>query len=338
MRKRKTNQLDSPFSLSSNAWDRMTDQLGQDTLLSSIYTLRNSLLTSFPSPSTPHPLHPLSCIPPSQLPFLRTQLAQTLSTLRTATQQFSSLLPSTPTSTSATPLDKLLSLSTQSSSSQSTLLNLTSTPTTLFPSLLNRPSRRRRRYPTLHPHELSLLPHSILPVLERVAKDLGLVCFRDDDDDQGMEQRRDKVTLSLGGKVMVVDFELERIPSKGDEGFREVVRKVKVAYVFKGEQEFNLRAGNKLEQLFKSDSPNSDEEIETEELMEERWSRVEAILRELRELDRRMEREETDWFTKLDQLETTLEKEFNPLDDSYVSSIYSLSYTTILTKICALSV
>jgi len=132
---------------------------------------------------------------------------------------------------------------------------------------------------------------------------------------------------------MVVDFELERIHFEGDEGFRarEIVRKVKVAYVFKGEQEFNLRAGNKVEQLFRSDSPNSDEEIETEELMEERWSRVETILRELRELDRRMEREESrDWFTKLDQLDQTLEKEFNPLDDSYVLSIYSLSYTTIL--------
>ncbi|GAA5826530.1 hypothetical protein JCM5353_003041 [Sporobolomyces roseus] len=295
----------------------MTDQLGQDTLLSSIYTLRNSLLTSFPSPSSPHSLHPLSSIPPSQLPFLRTQLAQTLSTLRTATQQFSSLLPS---SSSAAPLDKLLSLSTQSSSSQSTLLNLTSTCTTLFPSLLNQPSRRRRRYPTLHPHELSLLPLSILPVLERVAKDLGLVCFRDDD--ESTEQPRDKVTLSLGGKVMVVDFELERIPSKGDEGVREVVRKVKVAYVFKGEQEFNLRAGNKLEQLFNSDSPKSEEEIETVEAEEERWSRVETILRELREVDRRMEREESrDWFTKLDQLDQTLEKGFNPLDDSSSSNL-----------------
>lgn len=134
-------------------------------------------------------------------------------------------------------------------------------------------------------------------MLERVAKDLGLVCFRDD---EASISEQETVTLSLGGKVMVVDFEVHR-----SEGKEEVVRKVKVAYVFKGEQEFNDRAARKLQELF---SHEGEGEGEAEE--EEKWSGVKEVLRELGELDKRTEREEKDAFEALDELCEKTEKEF----------------------------
>jgi len=97
---------------------------------------------------------------------------------------------------------------------------------------------------------------------------------------------------------MVVDFEVHR-----SEGQKEVVKKVKVAYVFKGEQEFNDRAARKLQELFSHEG-------EGEEAEEEKWSGVKEVLRELGELDKRTEREEKDAFEALDELCEKTEKEF----------------------------
>ena len=97
---------------------------------------------------------------------------------------------------------------------------------------------------------------------------------------------------------MVVDFEVHR-----SEGQKEVVKKVKVAYVFKGEQEFNDRAARKLQELFSNEG-------EGEEAEEEKWSGVKEVLRELDELDKRTEREEKDRFEALDKLCKKTEKEF----------------------------
>ncbi|GAA5913869.1 uncharacterized protein JCM6883_004020 [Sporobolomyces salmoneus] len=285
------------------------------SLLAHASALRSHLLTTFPPSSSPHLL---STLPPSELAHLRSHLSSTISTLRTSLSSFESLLPAPSLEESATEprrleLDKYLSLLSQSSSTEALLLSLsdsTSTPVSH--------STSQRRYPILHPEELSKSSHLVLPILERIAKDLGLVCFRDDEEEDaeagGKREEERVVTSSLGGKVMVVDFKVHRQSIEKGE-MKEVVEGVKVAYVWKGEQIFDERGGKILSDLF-SASRNDKGERDDRQEKEEIWSNVGRVLKELHELDERTEKEEMDWFAKLNQLVERVETEFPQIDRS----------------------
>jgi len=157
--------------------------------------------------------------------------------------------------------------------------------------------------------------------LERIARDLGLVSFRDDDDGEGDASKKQKtgeqreeevVTISLGGKVMVVDFKIHRQTSKRRESVER--EGIKVAYVWKGEQYFDEKSAKHLSQLFENydnnDVPVGGGGNELVEKKEELWSNVGNILRELHELDERTEKEEQDYFARLNKLVDSVENEF----------------------------
>ncbi|GAA5880974.1 hypothetical protein JCM16303_004622 [Sporobolomyces ruberrimus] len=254
--------------------------------------------------------HPLSSPSPSTFDHLRTHTTTTLSNLRSALASLHGLLPlpnggvTLPRSTpSRLELDKFLSLLSQSATTESLLLSLAqSTPSH---------PRTPAKYPILHPGELETRD-AVLPILERIAKDLGLVCFRDDEGDDPGQEPRGLVTLSLGGKVMVVDFEVARTHG------HESVDKVKVAYVWKGEQYFDEKSAKRLTQAFSVARTSGPIGALAHGEREEMWSNVARVLKELYDLDYRTSREELNYFGKLSRLVERVEEEF-PLAESSLS-------------------
>ncbi|GAA5901554.1 hypothetical protein JCM5296_006810 [Sporobolomyces johnsonii] len=303
------------------------------SLLSTAHSLRSHLVASLSpalpldvdssSQSTAH-LHPLSSIPPTSIPSLRSHLHASLDSLRTALSSFQSLLPTPPPtsldpSTPAPPLpapapapaltDKYLSLLRESALAQSALLASNSDDRLTSSRLVARRASYEHLYPVLHPAEAAT-PELVLPILERLANEVGLVCFRDDN---GAGAQQEHVTLSLGGKVMVVDLEVVRnVHSGGDERGqeareREQVSKVKVAYVFEGADLLDERAAAKLQALF--DGLQQDEEGGRET----RWKGVRQLLRELHVLDERTESEGRDCFMLVEQLQNEVEQRVKEL-------------------------
>lgn len=155
---------------------------------------------------------------------------------------------------------------------------------------------------------------SAVRLLETIAAELDLVTFRDDDeggggggdtamtDPLGADSTR-PVTLSVGGKVMVVDFSIV--------GTR--IDRVKVAYVVAGQDRQSALAANRLERLFAlvpagSSAPaaaSGDTGFgeEDEDVREQRcWKGVRRILEELNALDEESERTGRDAFEELGRL------------------------------------
>lgn len=294
------------------------------SLLATVSSLRSHLVAAFPPSASSASTHLLSAVPPPQLDHLRSHLTETVKTLRTSLNAFGSLLPDAnadgpPSSTQSSrlELDKFLSVSLQSAATESLLLSLGSTPS------LASAVPRARRYPALQPDELARASLVVLPILERIAKDLGLVCFRDDDEDESAQDGskakglREEVTLSLGGKVMVVDVKVHRRAVASTEppetGLKESVASVKVAYVFKGEQYFDEKSAKQLSQLFSKCRESDNVEAD---LSEELWSQIGQVLKELHDLDERTAREEVNYFSKLGQLVERVESQFTPISES----------------------
>ncbi|GAA5968882.1 hypothetical protein JCM21900_000201 [Sporobolomyces salmonicolor] len=294
------------------------------SLLSTAHSLRSHLVASLspalsldsPSDSPAH-LHPLSALPPSAIPALRAHLHASLDSLRTGLSAFQSLLPPPPSldpSPPAPPLptaaltDKYLTLLREAALARSALLASRSDDRLTSSRLVALRADYEHLYPVLHPAEAAT-PELVLPILERLAREVGLVCFRDD---EGAVAQQEHVTLSLGGKVMVVDFEVGRVQSGGGEGRadareKEQVSKVKVAYVFDGADSLDERAAAKLQALF--DGLRQ----ENEQGREKRWKGVRQLLRELHVLDERTESEGRDCFVLVEQLHDEVERRVKEL-------------------------
>ncbi|GAA5931029.1 hypothetical protein JCM1841_005462 [Sporobolomyces salmonicolor] len=294
------------------------------SLLSTAHSLRSHLVASLspaltldsPSDSPAH-LHPLSALPPSAIPALRAHLHASLDSLRTGLSAFQSLLPPPPSldpSPPAPPLptpaltDKYLTLLREAALARSALLASRSDDRLTSSRLVALRADYEHLYPVLHPAEAAT-PELVLPILERLAREVGLVCFRDD---EGAVAQQEHVTLSLGGKVMVVDFEVGRVQSGGGQGRvdareKEQVSKVKVAYVFDGADSLDERAAAKLQALFDG------LQQENEQGREKRWKGVRQLLRELHVLDERTESEGRDCFMLVEQLHDEVERRVKEL-------------------------
>lgn len=316
---------------------KMTDTPTVPSLLASAHSL-NSLLVSLtsppafsaspssstvaPPPSTLlHPLGPSPSLSPASLPLLKSHLSSTLSHLRASLSHFSTLaLPPTPTATETAPTetkddkarrDKYLTLLRDSAGHEATLLALRERDLTFAERLLL--ERRAagggtagaRSFAVLRPEEKAAKNgRGTLKLLERLGSDLGLAGFRDD---EGVEPPPERVTLSLGGKVMVVDIEVVRT-GREDEGER--VDKVKVAYVAEGNDLVFAQGGDALLALLALPSPAAEEEESAAEEKEQRWQSIRRVLEQLHTLDAATDRTGWDQFAALSELSTNLSASF----------------------------
>ncbi|GAA5825384.1 hypothetical protein JCM11251_006960 [Rhodosporidiobolus azoricus] len=309
-------------------------------------------LSSSPTSSVPPAalLHPLGPSSPSDVSGLRTKAQETLSHLRSSLASFSSLaLPPPPSDSSfaadPTPTDanspdkkrerdKYLTLLRDSAQHETTLLSLRSTDASYAQTLLTRrlsPSTTGSTYGGLY---AALSPveeekGEMLKPLERSGKELGLAGFRDDEGNE--DARPERVTLSLGGKVMVVDFEVVRGRDGECEGER--VEKVKVAYVPPAPEGADslvcVSAGQMLLSLL-SPSPSSprapgeEEEERKREDKHARWRAVRQVLEQLKGLDEATEKTGRDCFKTLTEDLTQAAKEAFPFADVNSTTFPSL--------------
>merc|ERR1719487_2608932 len=109
----------------------------------------------------------------------------------------------------------------------------------------NEHSRDRYRVPTPRTGKET----TTLRGLEEVAAELNLVTFRDHEDDD----EATPVTLSLGGKLMVVDVTASSARSNH-------IQRVKVAYVVNGLDKQSNLAATKLEHLFATSDDDDDDD------------------------------------------------------------------------------
>ncbi|BGP26248.1 hypothetical protein JCM10295v2_005193 [Rhodotorula toruloides] len=286
------------------------DQAGatsRQSLLDTAHSLHALLATRLASPSASPgtrsiSLHPLSAIPHTALPELRAALASTVATLRSGISQFSSLaLPQADSATGdgsrdgRARRDRYLTLLRDATGTESSLLTARKDDAVRAKRVLK---RRRREYEELWevttPRSSVAGGPTVLSVLEELAKDLELVTFRDDEGIDG--GRKDgPVTLSVGGKVMVVDFEVV--------GEMDVAR-VKVAYVADGQDLHCAVAEEKLHALLR----RSGEPKEDESVRQRCWQGVRSLLEQLKELDEATERLGQDCFMALNR---TLPEDLN---------------------------
>ncbi|GAA5999295.1 uncharacterized protein JCM10292_001736 [Rhodotorula paludigena] len=279
-----------------------------DSVLATAHSLRTLVADSFPLPPTatatpaPHP-HPLGASPPpASLPALRAALSSHLSSLRSSLATFSALaLPPSPSAsqdptaagaaTGKRETDKYLTLLRDCAQHQAALLAHRTAAAAHLAT-----HRDNDAWPVRVPSTQTR--GAVLEALEGIAKELALVAFRDDDgggeggaEGTAAEESTKPVTLSVGGKVMVVDFEV-RGPANAGEG--ATVERVKVAYVVDGADRVCDPAAQKLHALLAGPAHHPDERDE-----QERWKGVRRVLRQLGELDAETERSGRDCFTLL---------------------------------------
>ncbi|BGP33847.1 hypothetical protein JCM10296v2_005653 [Rhodotorula toruloides] len=262
--------------------------------LQTLLTSRLASSSTSPNASTAS-LHPLSAIPPTSVPELRAALASTVSTLRAGISQFSSFaLPQADSATgeetkdTKARRDRYLTLLRDAAGTESSLLASRKDDAERARRVLK---RRRRDYDDVWevttPRTSGSNGPTVLSVLESLAKELELVAFRDDDGIDG--GRKDgPVTLSVGGKVMVVDFE---VVGEMD------VAKVKVAYVVDGQDLQCSVAADRLHALLQRSQDGKANEAARQRC----WQGVKTLLEQLRELDEATERIGQDCFTPLNR-------------------------------------
>lgn len=272
----------------------------EQSLLETAHSLQTLLTTRLASSSTlpdlsAASLRRLTATSPTSVHDLRAALASTVSTLRSGVSQFSSLaLPKADsvageeTKDVKARRDRYLTLLRDAAGTESSLLAARKGDAERARRVLK---RRRRDYEDVWEVTTPRMSGSdgptVLSVLEGLAKELELVTFRDDDGIDG--GRKDgPVTLSVGGKVMVVDFE---VVGEMD------VAKVKVAYVVDGQDLQCSVAAEKLQGLLRC----SQEEKEDEAVRQRCWRGVKTLLEQLKELDEATERLGQDCFTALNR-------------------------------------
>lgn len=181
------------------------------SILTLAHTLHSSLIEAFAPPlpadsraPTTHLLHPLSAIPPSTLPRSQSQITATFAALRSSCGAFSSALLDPSSSLSSHPAprpatEKLLSLLKETASSQAVLLSHRQDAKRAADALRT----RRPPLPVLSAGLLQGTPADrTLAILDAVSTALGLSTFRDTAGDA-------LTTLSVGGKCMVVDLDVD---------------------------------------------------------------------------------------------------------------------------------
>ncbi|GAA5873494.1 hypothetical protein JCM3774_002431 [Rhodotorula dairenensis] len=279
------------------------------------------------SSDSPLPLHPLalhSTDPLNSLAQLRVDVHRQLALLRQGIAHFPLQLSSEPSTDPdpASPIrDRYLSQLKDAAASQSAVLALQHLGTTTRAESRQAAESNweRDRYRVETPRRTRQGP-TTLQLLEQIAQNLDLVTFRDHEDDVSEhEQGGDvamangiPVTLSVGGKLMVVDF---TAPSSRSNR----IDRVKVAYVVDGHDKQSPLAARKLERLFSSSAFSLDsgpdgtgedrdeDDEERDEREQTRWKGVRRLLGELKSLDNVAERTGRDAFEELEQLTSHLE-------------------------------
>lgn len=286
----------------------------EPTILTTAHQLRTSLNAVFnhrPTGSSSHLLHPLGPYDSAARPEQLAQISSTISSIRSAVTASSSLLPPPSDNPAGAPravggpTDKLLSLLKETATSETVLLNSLQSDAQKARQLLARRDEYAGAYPVLTARQLSKLPEGSargdrsLEVLEGFAASLGLVSFRDTASSTVDGLSKELHTLSLGGKVMVVDVEVE---SAG-----RVVR-VKVSYVLEVQHEME-GAARKLEQML---SGLGELSADGDEVSLERGLKgFRETLRELRRLDEMTEQTGLDCFAMHDSMLSAIQKAFS---------------------------
>ncbi|BGP56893.1 hypothetical protein JCM8202v2_004529 [Rhodotorula sphaerocarpa] len=290
-----------------------------------------------------HPLHAAVAQngdPNSSVAALRAQVQATLQTLRSGLAEFplaamDDPVDETANATSSAPnadvqqrrlaRDRYLVQLRDAAHFEAAILRLTSSTASNGPA--GKPRRRVEgaavaqddRWPVRTPGNggaggAGAAPTSTLQLLEEVAAELGLVTFRDDDAGAGggpasaidttmSAGPSAPVTLSLGGKVMVIDFSV--LPASDGSSGR--VEHVKVAYVAAGQDRQAHSFASKLEALFRYSSTRAEGEVEAArqtaaEKEQVTWKGVRRVLAQLKQLDEATEKSGRDAFQELDQL------------------------------------
>jgi hypothetical protein len=280
----------------------------EPTVLAAAHSLRSSLNASFSGAhnsttaagdKSSHLLHPLGPFDPSQRSAQLSQLQLTLSSIRSAVSAFSSILPQPsdnpagPVRAVGVPNEKHLALLKETASSEAVLLSSLEANAQKAKQLLARRDDYAHLYPVLTARQLSKLPGGVagargqrtLEVLEGIAASLGLMSFKDTSSHMVDGASKEVHTLSLGGKVMVVDVEVE-----ADSGR---ALRVKVSYVLDSQHESEGTA-RRLEIMLK-DLENLGEGAD--ELVVERGLKgFRETLRELKRLDEMTEETTLDCF------------------------------------------
>ena len=247
------------------------------SLLETAYSLQHNLVDALsPSREQLHPLALASTNPLESIAQLRQRVQQTLRQLQHGLAHFP-----------AAGGDRYLTQLKDAAASEAALLKL---------ALPRRPhadnNNDRYRVPT--PRHGGL---TALRVLEQIASELDLVTFRDHEDE---DDAAAPVTLSLGGKLVVVDVTASSAQSHH-------IERVKVAYVVRSLDKLSTLAATKLENLFAtSDEEDEEDEDVREEREQARWKGIRRILSELKDLDEMAHRTGRDAFQELEQLDANL--------------------------------
>jgi hypothetical protein len=201
------------------------------------------------------------------------------------------------------PTEKYLSLLKETASSEGVLLSSLGTDAQLAQQLLARRSAHAHLYPM---SSLELLSpgagpkgERTLAMLESVATGLGLVTFRETGTQLiggRAEGTREVHTLSLGGKVMVVDVEVD-----AEEGR---VLKVKVSYVLEAQHDA-LEVARRLEGMLKGMEMTGNGGDEEE--IEKGLKGFRETLRELARLDEITEETTVDCFAAQEAMASCLQ-------------------------------
>ncbi|ORY73823.1 hypothetical protein BCR35DRAFT_306927 [Leucosporidium creatinivorum] len=281
---------------------------GEPTVLATAHSLRSSLSASFSSANSSAPavgdksshlLHPLGPFDPSTRSAQLSQLQSTLSSIRSAVTAFSSILPPPSDNPAGAvravgdPNEKHLALLKETASSEAVLLSSLEADAQRAKQLLARRDDYAHLYPVLTARQLSKLPEGVagargqrtIEVLEGIAASLGLMSFKDTSSHIVDGASKEVHTLSLGGKVMVVDVEVE---ADGGRALR-----VKVSYVLDSQHESEGTA-RRIEAMLR-DVENLGEGAD--ELVVERGLKgFRETLRELKRLDEMTEETTVDCF------------------------------------------
>ncbi|PLW36229.1 hypothetical protein PCASD_12089 [Puccinia coronata f. sp. avenae] len=237
-------------------------------------------------------LHPLS-VNSNNINNLRTELTQSFSTITQSLSQYKQLIQqTTPQATQTTHTTQ----TTQASSiikilRQSTLhLNSLIQSESFIEQLNHLTAKQKKRStyqdPSLIIEKLTEKYQSTIPLIEALAKEVGLEYFRDSEDSN---------LLTIAGKLFVIDIELEETQSNGTHS-NPKVNKSKFSYTFAEEEAkrdvaIDQELTQQLEHIhhvFQCNPPHSYCQLAPLQLVQSSLEAFAASLKQLKELDELM--------------------------------------------------
>lgn len=267
------------------------------SLLETACALQHNLVQALPPHPHPHPLALASTSPLESIAHLRQTVQRSIRQLRAGLAQFPA---------AAGGADRYLTQLKDAAASEAQLVALWGRDLKPKRTTARHDDDERDRYRVPTPCRSSTGREiTTLQVLEQIASDLNLVTFRDHDDQDDNDDATTPVTLSLGGKLMVVDVTASSARSHH-------IQRVKVAYVVKGLDKLSTLAATRLENLFATSDEEDEEDVDVREEREQaKWKGIRRILSELKDLDEMADRTGRDAFQELEQLDATLETVFS---------------------------